>query len=213
MIEPTIDLEKSLWEKGYLHVAGVDEAGKGPLAGPVTAGAVMIHSESQIVQGVRDSKLMTAKQREKVYAQICQKSSSFGVGIVEPSEIDLMGIDLAVQKAMLLALSQVEENFGTPLSFVIVDGSKTKILPDYDSLRIKKGGLYHYSISAGSILAKVTRDRIMHSLAKEYPEYGFEKHVGYGTKLHLDAIEKLGPCAIHRKSFEPIKSLALIQAT
>ena len=188
-----------------MHVAGVDEAGKGPLAGPVTAGAVMIHSVEQVVEGVRDSKLMSAKQRENVFDAICTKSSAYGIGIVEAEEIDKLGIDTAVQKAMLMALLQLEEGFGTALSYVIVDGSKTKVLPQFESLRIKKGGLYHYSISAGSILAKVTRDRIMHSLAKDYPEYGFDTHVGYGTKAHVDAIEKYGPCALHRKSFEPIK--------
>lgn len=207
MILPDLTLEESLWKKGLSHVAGVDEAGKGPLAGPVTAGAVMIHSPSQVVEGVRDSKLMSLKQREKVFDEICQKSSSFGIGIVEAAEIDAIGIDMAVQKAMLMALETLEKNFGCALSYVIVDGSKTKILPRYQSLRIKKGGLYHYSISAGSILAKVTRDRIMHAIAPEYPFYGFEKHVGYGTKAHLDAIEKYGPCLLHRKSFEPIKTL------
>ncbi len=207
MIIPDITLEQSLWQKGFLHVAGVDEAGKGPLAGPVSAGAVMIHSPSQIVDGVRDSKLMSARQRENVYEEICEKSSSFGVGIVEAAEIDAIGIDMAVQKAMVMALEMLEKNFGSPLSYVIVDGSKTKILPKFESIRIKKGGLYHYSISAGSILAKVTRDRIMHTIAQEFPVYGFDRHVGYGTKAHIDAIEKYGPCSIHRKSFEPIKSI------
>lgn len=206
MIIPDLHLEESLWSKGFLHVAGVDEAGKGPLAGPVSAGAVMIHSSSQVVEGVRDSKLLSAKQREKVFEEICSRSSSFGIGLVEAEEIDSIGIDMAVQKAMLMALEMLEKQYGTPLSYVIVDGSKTKILPRYQSVRIKKGGLYHYSISAGSILAKVTRDRLMHQKALEYPVYGFEKHVGYGTKAHLDAIEKYGPCPLHRKSFEPIKS-------
>lgn len=206
MIVPNVALEESLWQKGFVHVAGVDEAGKGPLAGPVSAGAVMIHSPSQMVEGVRDSKLMSARQRESVYDEICQRSSSFGVGMVESEEIDVIGIDMAVQKAMLMALKILEKKFGAPLSYVIVDGSKTKILPHFESIRIKKGGLYHYSISAGSILAKVTRDRLMHKLSSEYPEYGFERHMGYGTKAHLDAIEKYGPCALHRKSFEPIRS-------
>ncbi len=207
MIVPDILLEESLWQKGFLHVAGVDEAGKGPLAGPVTAGAVMIHTSSQIVTSVRDSKLMTSKQREKAFAEICQKSSSYGIGIVEAEEIDTLGIDVAVQKAMIMALTMLEKNFGTSLSFVLVDGSKTKILPLFQSQRIKKGGLYHYSIAAGSILAKVTRDRMMHEVAKVYPLYGFDRHVGYGTKRHIDIINQYGPCPIHRKSFEPIKSI------
>lgn len=207
IVTPHIELEASLWEKGYVHVAGVDEAGKGPLAGPVTAGAILIHKSSQVVDGVRDSKLMSSLQREKVFERICQSSSSFGIGMVEAEEIDRIGIDTAVQKAMLLALDMLEKKFGTSLSYVIVDGSKTKILPRYQSLRIKKGGLYHYSIAAGSILAKVTRDRRMHEVARNYPQYGFERHVGYGTKVHLDAIEKYGPCPLHRMSFAPLKDL------
>lgn len=207
MITPTIDLEQQLWSQGFLHVAGVDEAGKGPLAGPVTAGAVIIHNVSQLVDGVRDSKLLTAKQREKLFASICRNSSAFGVGIVLPKEIDTLGIDIAVKKAMLLALAQIEEKLKESLSFVIVDGSKTKQLEKYQSQRILKGGLYHYSIAAGSILAKVTRDNIMKQMHEKYPEYGFLKHMGYGTKKHMEALKIHGPCPIHRTSFEPIKSM------
>lgn len=108
---------------------------------------------------------------------------------------------------MMLALSELENHAGISLSSVIVDGSKTKPLDSYQSQRIKKGGLYHYSIAAGSILAKVTRDKIMLQMAQKYPLYGFEKHVGYGTAMHLKAIEKYGPCPIHRKSFAPLKYL------
>lgn len=207
MIIPHIDLEKDLWQRGFIHVAGVDEAGKGPLAGPVTAGAVIIHNPSQIVPSVRDSKYMSAKQREKAFDEICRMSSGFGVGIVEAEEIDAIGIDVAVRKAMLLALSAIENNFALNLSYVIVDGSKTKTLDIYPSVKIKKGGLYHYSIAAGSVLAKVTRDRLMKQLAPQYPQYGFEKHVGYGTTEHMKAIATYGPCSLHRKSFEPIKSM------
>lgn len=207
MIVPTILLESSLWSQGFINVAGVDEAGKGPLAGPVTAGAVMIHHPDQIVLNVRDSKLMTVKQREKAYEEITKKSSGFGIGIVSAEEIDEIGIDLAVKKAMLMALIELEKIYGGTLSFVIVDGSKTKPLENYNSQRIKKGGLYHYSISAGSILAKVTRDRIMYKKALEFPNYGFDKHVGYGTAYHLWALEKYGPCPIHRKSFSPVKEI------
>lgn len=207
MITPTIILEIELWEKGYIHVAGVDEAGKGPLAGPVTAGAVVIHSVKQVVKEVRDSKLMSARQREKAFGEIIQHSSAYGVGIVEAEEIDRIGIDNAVKKAMMQALTQVEDMLGGKLSYVIVDGSKTKTLDKYSSEKIKKGGLYHYSIAAGSIIAKVTRDRIIRDLAQQYPEYGFEHHVGYGTAKHMQALQTFGPCPIHRKSFEPIKSL------
>lgn len=207
MISPTIVLEEHLWSQGYAHVAGVDEAGKGPLAGPVTAGAVIIHRPSQMIEGVRDSKLLSAKQREELFDSICNNSSAFGVGIVDSHEIDTLGIDNAVKKAMLLALSDIEKKLGEALSFVIVDGSKTKPLEKYTTQRILKGGLYHYSISAGSILAKVTRDRLMKEVDHVYPEYGFAQHVGYGTKKHVAAIQQYGPCPIHRTSFEPIKSM------
>lgn len=205
MIIPDISLESSLWKQGFANVAGIDEAGKGPWAGPVTAGTVIIHTEKQIVPSVRDSKLMSVQQREKAYEQICHYSSAYGVGIVSAEEIDSIGIDTAVRKAMLMALTNAEENFGAIIEHVLVDGSKTKPLEKYSSQRIKKGGLYHYSISAGSILAKVTRDRIMKKMAEKYSLYGFDHHVGYGTKTHIDALQKYGPCAIHRKSFAPIK--------
>ncbi len=206
MIIPDILLEQSLWDKGYLTVAGVDEAGKGPLAGPVSAGAVMIHAEKQIVASVRDSKLMTALQREEAFERIKEVSSSYGVGLVSSEEIDSLGIDGAVRKAMLLALLDLEQKADVKLSYVIVDGSKTKPLEKYPSERIKKGGLYHYSIAAGSILAKVTRDRLMKQYAQEYPQYGFEKHVGYGTKQHMALLQEYGPCPIHRMSFAPVKA-------
>ena len=205
IIIPDIMLEQSLWSQGFVNVAGVDEAGKGPLAGPVSAGAVIIHSEKQIVKEVRDSKLMTAKQREETFDKIKKKSSGFGVGLVSAEEIDAIGIEKAVRKAMLVALEEIEKNFTIQLNFVIVDGSRTLPLRKYQAQRIKAGGLYHYSISAGSVLAKVTRDRLMKELAKEYPGYGFGKHVGYGTKSHLESLEKLGPSPIHRKYYAPVK--------
>ncbi len=207
MVIPTIALEEKLWREGFLHVAGVDEAGKGPLAGPVTAGAVMIHNENQVVESVRDSKLMTRLEREKAFEKICKKSTAFGVGIVSQEVIDEIGIEKAVRQAMLQALMNLEEKFKLSISYVIVDGSRTLPLQKYESLRILKGGLYHYSIAAGSVLAKVTRDRIMRNFAKIYPQYLFQKHVGYGTKKHFALLKTYGPCPIHRKSFAPVKYL------
>lgn len=197
-------------EKGFLHVAGVDEAGKGPLAGPVAAGAVVIHSEHQVIPYVKDSKFMTEKQREKAFEAICKKSSAFGIGTVSQEYIDKKGIDIAVRKAMLIALKQLEQTFNIKISYVLVDGSKTKPLKIYASQRIKAGGLHQYTIAAASVLAKVTRDRIMRQFAKQYPFYGFEKHVGYGTKKHLEALQKYGPCGIHRKSYVPVKNISKV---
>ena len=113
---PHIKLEQSFWEKGFLHVAGVDEAGKGPWAGPVSAGAVIIHKKKQIVSSVRDSKLMTAMQREKAFDKICKKSSAYGIGMVSHEEIDAIGIDFAVKKAMMLALAELEKMLGEKMA-------------------------------------------------------------------------------------------------
>ncbi|MBI4089239.1 MAG: ribonuclease HII [Candidatus Levybacteria bacterium] len=207
MINPDISLEKILWKKGFQNIAGVDEAGKGPWAGPVTAGAMVIHSDKQVVKFVRDSKLMTKRQREKAFELIIKMSSAYGVGIVSEKEIDKIGIQKAVKKAMEEALNNLKVKYKINPCYVLVDGSKTMPLTTYNAQRIKKGGLYHYSISAASVLAKVTRDRIMYSMAKKYPNYGFEKHVGYGTKLHFLSLQQYGICPIHRKSFMPIKTL------
>lgn len=207
MITPNISLEKSLWEKGSVNVVGIDEAGKGPWAGPVAAASVVIHSEKQIVKTVRDSKTMTKIQREKAFKKIIKKSSAFGIGTVGEKEIDKIGIQKAVKKAMKLALKDMQSQFKLRVSYLIVDGSKTLPLRKKNIQRIKKGGLYHYSISAASVLAKVTRDKIMEKMAKKYPLYGFNRHVGYGTKLHFKALEKYGVCPIHRKSYAPVKNI------
>jgi ribonuclease HII len=201
MIVPDLSKEKSLWAKGFINVVGVDEAGRGPLAGPVTAGAVMIHSEEQIIPLVRDSKKMTANQRESVFGEIKEKSTAFGIGIVAAEEIDEIGINKAVWKAMHQALSSIELNFKFEISYVLVDGINTLVLEKYQSERIKGGDLYHYTISAASVLAKVTRDRIMLEESVNYPFYGFDTHVGYGTKSHFEALKEHGPCPLHRKTF------------
>lgn len=209
IIKPNILLEKSLWKKRYLNVVGVDEVGRGPWAGPVIAGAVVIHSEKQVVKSVRDSKKMTKIQREKAFVEIIKKSSAFGIGVVSEKVVDAIGIQKAVKKAMIMALKDLKLKFKIDISYILVDGSKTMPIRKNNIQRIKRGGLYHYSISAASVLAKVTRDRIMEKMANKYPEYGFKKHVGYGTKLHLEALEKYGACPIHRKSFAPIKTMLI----
>ncbi len=206
MITPTLKLEESLWKKGFKNIVGLDEAGRGPLAGPVCAGAVIIHSPSQVVEGVRDSKQMSEKQREEVFEKIKEKSTAWGVGIVTNVEIDKYGIQKAVKMAMERAMEQVKEK-GVDIDYVIADGKNVSKIEGYPMERITKGDSYHYSISAASVLAKVTRDRIMREEALKYPEYGFEKHVGYGTKFHLEMLSKYGPCEIHRKCFKPVGDL------
>lgn len=207
VVVPDLSFEKSLWEVGFVNIVGVDEAGKGPLAGPVTAGAVVVHSEKQVVSLVRDSKKMSPWQRERAFEEIRKSSSAFGIGIVPAQEIDCLGINEATRKAMLAALAEIVDKFKMEISLVLVDGSRTKELKEYPSRRIKAGDLYHYSISAASVLAKVTRDRMMKEFARQYPQYGFDQHVGYGTKSHLQALEKYGVCPIHRQNYLPVKRL------
>ncbi len=199
MVNPTLDLERKLWNKGYLKVCGLDEVGRGPLAGPVVVGAVVVENEEQFLEGVRDSKLMTEKKRLFFCEKIKEVSSDYAIGIVESSEIDELGISEAIQRAMERAVS----GLNLDIDYLITDGNvkkfgncPMKIVTDGDAL--------HYSVSAASVLAKVTRDIIMKEYSLKYPNYGFEKHVGYGTKVHMEALRNLGPCEIHRKCFKPV---------
>ena len=204
---PDIELEKSLWNKGLKYVVGIDEAGRGPLAGPVCAGAVMIDINSTLSEIVRDSKKMTEKKREESFEFIKENSVGWGVCMVSNTVIDKKGIQEAVRIAMWEALKQVEKMIGRKAEYLIVDGTNVSNLFGYNMLKIKEGDLKHYSISAASILAKVTRDRYMKEIAIKYPEYGFERHVGYGTKAHMEALQKYGPCEIHRRSFKPLSEI------
>ncbi|MBU1119952.1 ribonuclease HII [Patescibacteria group bacterium] len=205
MVYPTIDLEKKLWKKGFKIVVGIDEAGRGPLAGPVVAGCVCITSKKQVVDSVRDSKKMTERQRNIAFELIKEKSEGYGVGIVEAKRIDKVGIRQAVLEAMTEAVKETEKMLKEKVEYIIADGGII-LIEGYEMESIEKGDLNHYSIAAGSVLAKVTRDRIMNQYANQFPKYGFEKHMGYGTKLHMDMIKKYGACEIHRLSFAPFNS-------
>ena len=204
---PDTELEKSLWKKGLKYVVGIDEAGRGPLAGPVCAGAVMINIDSKLSDVVRDSKKMTEKKREESFEYIKENSIGWGVHMVSNEVIDKKGIQEAVRIAMWGALKKLEAMIGRKAECLIVDGPNVSDLFGYNMLKITKGDLKHYSISAASILAKVTRDRYMKEISLKYPEYGFEKHVGYGTKAHMEALQKYGPCEIHRRSFKPLSEI------
>jgi ribonuclease HII len=205
MVYPTLDLEKKLWKKGFKIVVGIDEAGRGPLAGPVVAGCVCITSPEQVVDIVRDSKKMTERQRNEAYDLIIRKSEGYGVGIVDAKRIDKVGIRKAVLEAMTKAVEETEKMLKQRAEYIIADGG-IMLIEGYNMESINKGDLNHYSIAAGSVLAKVTRDRIMNQYANQFPKYGFEKHVGYGTKLHMDMIKKYGACEIHRLSFAPFSN-------
>ena len=207
MVYPDTKLEERLWGDGYNIVAGLDEAGRGPLAGPVVAGCVVISSIEQVVESVRDSKKMTEKKRSEAFDLIKEKSLSFGYGIVSSEDIDRLGIQKAVLEAMKIALAVVEEILDKRVDYIIADGKNILPISKYKMDKITQGDLLHYSISAASVIAKVVRDRIMHKYAKKYPKYGFERHVGYGTKYHMDMLKKYGPCSIHRRSFGPVSRL------
>ena len=192
--------ERALNKSGYLIIAGVDEAGRGPLAGPVVAAAVILKT-FDFKERIDDSKRLSAKKREKAYREIFKKSV-VGVGIVGEKTIDRINIYQATKRAMHKALSELE----IPPKYVIVDGimrlstkCPIKCIPQGDSKSL--------SIAAASIIAKVTRDRIMVGYDNVYPQYGFARHKGYGTKYHMAAIKNHGPSPIHRRSFRPIKSI------
>ena len=178
-------------------IAGVDEAGRGPLAGPVVAAAVIV-DQVNYIEGVQDSKKIPKKKRQNLY-DLITKHYCYGVGIVSPEEIDEINILEATKKACCMAVDSLENN----PEIVFVDGNMKFLDKRFNS--IVKGDDKSYSIAAASIIAKVTRDRLMESLALDYPVYDWHKNSGYGTKYHLKAIQKHGITIHHRKSFAPIK--------
>ena len=195
----TLALEKMARKQGYLRVAGVDEAGRGPLAGPVTAAAVIL-PEALRIPGVDDSKKLSPQKREKMFDLIMSQALSVGIGIVGPEVIDNINILQATRLAMLDAIQQLSP---TP-DFILIDGITT-INSAIQQKTVKKGDSLSLSIAAASIIAKVTRDRMMVEMDILYPGYGFSGHKGYGSAGHLDAIRVLGPSPIHRLSFGGVK--------
>lgn len=187
--------ENKYISQGKNLICGVDEAGRGPLAGPVCAAAVIM-PEGLIIEGVNDSKKLTAKKREKLFDIIKNEAVCYSVAFASASEIDEINILNATHLAMTRAVEDLEK---VP-EVVLVDGNS---LPKwyYDSEAIVKGDAVCHSIACASILAKVSRDRLMLLEAEKYPQYSFEKHKGYGTKVHVQAIKEYGPCPIHRKTF------------
>lgn len=190
------EIDEEFFKKGVKYVAGIDEAGRGPLAGPVVV-ACVIMPEDSMIEGVNDSKKISEKKREALYEKITEEAISYGVGIVNQDEIDELNILRATKKALTMALKEME----TKPNVILVDaltGIDTLGIP-YKS--IIKGDANSYSIAAASIIAKVTRDRIMREWDKVYPEYGFAGHKGYGTAKHIAAIKEYGLCPLHRRTF------------
>jgi ribonuclease HII len=200
--DPTLEIERSLFAEGRRTVAGVDEAGRGPLAGPVVAAAIRLSPEDCArleTLGLRDSKLLSARRREELYETL-QVTADIGVSVVGAATIDRIGIAAANHRAMCRAVARLRE---AP-DFVLVDGSG---LPDWDvpCRAVVAADRRCLSVAAASIVAKVTRDRIMTELDLLYPGYGFAQHKGYSTGLHLERLRAIGPSPVHRRSFAPMR--------
>jgi ribonuclease HII len=195
----TLMFEKAAYISGYRYVAGIDEAGRGPLAGPVMAAAVILPSGLSII-GVDDSKKLTPVKREKLFDIIMAQALSVGIGIITPAEIDRINILQATRRAMLAAVGQLSPQ----PDYLLIDGIST-IDSAVPQKTIKKGDSLSLSIAAASIIAKVTRDRLMIKMDAKYPGYGFAGHKGYGSAAHMEAIRVLGPSPIHRLSFGGVK--------
>jgi len=192
-------LESRLWKQGFRVVAGVDEVGRGPLAGPVVAACVVLHQDF-FLPGVDDSKKLTSKKRETLFDQILRNAQEVEIGIVGERTIDRMNILNASLKAMWKAVNKLKN----PPEFILVDGNQkipNLLLPQ---MPVVKGDSCSLSIAAASIVAKVTRDRIMLKYHRKYPEFCFAEHKGYATKAHVEALKTFGPCQIHRRSFKPV---------
>jgi ribonuclease HII len=203
--------EKEAWQSGLFFIAGIDEAGRGPLAGPVVAAAVAFDREplenggAETFAGLTDSKALTGKQRDFFFEQLQNCGFAYiGCAVIGPEIIDEINILQATWKAMAEAVAQI-----SPVpDLALVDGRPVRGLP-CKSQSIVKGDAQSLSIAAASIIAKVTRDRLMREIDREFPQFGFAKHQGYGTKGHLEALRIHGPCCHHRRSFQPVAQLAL----
>ncbi len=190
-----LEYEEKYLSKGFTSVCGVDEAGRGPLAGPVCAAAVIL-PKGLIIDGVNDSKKLTEKKREKLFDIIKQEAVSFSVAWASVEEIE----QLNILNAAMLAMKRAVEGLDVKADFAIIDGNKEPYL-DIPCVAVIGGDALSESVAAASILAKVSRDRLMLELSEKYPQYHFEKHKGYGTKLHREMLLEYGPCEIHRLSF------------
>lgn len=190
-----LKFENEAYENGYTCVCGVDEAGRGPLAGPVFAAAVVL-GRGQIIDGVNDSKKLSEKKREALFDKIKEEALCYSIASVDEKAID----EINILNATFLAMKKAVEGLEIKPDFAMIDGNKTPDL-SIDCEPVIKGDANSVSIAAASILAKVSRDRYMLEMAEKYPEYKFEKHKGYGTKLHYEMLDEFGPSEIHRQTF------------
>lgn len=191
---PDFSIENEVKLKGFKAVCGVDEAGRGPLAGPVCAAAVILNEE---IDGLNDSKKLSEKKREELFPIIKEKALSYSIAFASVDEIE----ENNILNATYLAMNRAIEGLNVPADFAIIDGNRVPTDISVPCKTVIKGDAKSMSVAAASILAKVTRDRLMSEEDKKYPQYNFKKHKGYGTKEHTDAILKYGMCPIHRPSF------------
>ena len=192
---PDETFENQLRESGYTAICGVDEAGRGPLSGPVVAAACILPAGC-VIPGLNDSKKLTPKQRDRLFDAVREVAVAYAIGMASPEEID----QLNILNATMLAMRRAIEGLPLKADFALIDGNCARGI-DLPHKTVISGDALSVSISAASILAKVTRDRICLENDRDYPEYGFAKHKGYGTKEHMDALRRLGPCPLHRRSF------------
>ena len=196
------EYENELYDKGINYIGGVDEVGRGPLIGPVVASCVVLPKDF-VLEGLTDSKKLSEKKRDKFYDYIIEHALAYGIGVVSPEEIDEINIYEASRKAMLIAISKVREQIN--LEHVLIDAMPINI--DIPTTSIIKGDAKSISIAAASVVAKVTRDKMMYELDEKYPMYGFASHKGYPTKKHIEAIHKYGLIEGYRKSYGPVKEV------
>ena len=196
--------EQQALRKGYRFIAGIDEAGRGPLAGPVVAAAVILPAEFDL-PGLTDSKALTEKKRDKLYPLIREQALGVGIGVASAGEID----NINILQATLLAMKRSVKRLNVVPDYLLIDGI-TPLPIDIAQLTLKKGDSRSLSVAAASVIAKVVRDRIMVSHDRAYPGYGFAKHKGYGTQQHRQSIATNGPCREHRKTFAGVKEFVEI---
>lgn len=206
----SFEKEKSLFAQGIKLIAGIDEAGRGPLAGPVVAAVAVLNSEiladaakMEKLSGINDSKKITAKKRDLLFDLVRENFFEVGVGVVDHETIDRVNILQATFLAMKMAVGQLKQK----PDYLMVDGKFIIPNSSFRQEAVIDGDALVFSIAAASIIAKVTRDRLMEEYDKRFPAYGFAKHAGYGTKAHIEALKRFGPCTIHRKTFRPISDL------
>lgn len=193
---PDLELEKEVLKRGYSFVCGVDEAGRGPLAGPVCAAAVILDPNTEL-EGVNDSKKLSEKKREALFDVICQKAVAYSIAFATVEEIE----EVNILNATYLAMNRAIEGLEIKADFALIDGNRVPKDIKIDCETVVKGDAKSLSVAAASILAKVTRDRLLLEYDKKYPQYNFAKHKGYGTAEHMEAIRKYGVSEVHRPSF------------